>query len=81
MLSYALATDAAQVRCRFGALMYFPIGSKVEKYKGDYGGPGVVKNVFEIAPNVHRYVVAHRIEGGYGELLHIYSEGQLRSIR
>jgi hypothetical protein len=46
--------------------------------KGDYGGPGIVKGKFQIKPGVWRYNVAHKIEGGWGEMIHIYSEGNLK---
>ena len=54
----------------------FEVGDPVEKFGGQYGGPGIVVGKFEVAPGEWRYNVAHKIEGGYG--IHIYSAGQLR---
>jgi hypothetical protein len=56
----------------------FIIGEKVKKIGGQYGGPGVVKAVITVSGSL-RYVVAHRIQDGWGELLHIYSENQLEA--
>jgi hypothetical protein len=56
----------------------FEVGDKVEKHGGEYGGPGEVVGRFEVKPGVWRYNVAHRIEAGYGRLIHIYSEKQIR---
>jgi len=52
---------------------------KVRKVGGRYGGPGEIRDVImhsddELYISV---VVAHRIEGGYGEFLHIYTPPQL----
>jgi hypothetical protein len=57
--------------------MNFAIGDRVKKINGQYGGPGVVRGVFAMENKNMRYVVAHRIEGGWGEMLHIYSKNQL----
>lgn len=56
----------------------FEPGDPVEKHGGAYGGPGKVVGKFEAAPGVWRYVVAHKIEGGWGVFLHIYSAAQIR---
>jgi hypothetical protein len=40
----------------------------------------VVKGIFEVRPGEVRYLVAHKIDGGWGELLHIYSEKNLRLL-
>lgn len=56
----------------------FKKGDEVVKFDGAYGGPGVVKSSFEVKPGEWRIVVAHKIEGGFGELLHIYGAKQLR---
>lgn len=57
------------------------MGDRVEKFGGAYGGPGVVVGHFFL-PNTGewRYNVAHRIEGGYGHLIHIYNGSQLRPL-
>lgn len=56
----------------------FEKGDIVEKYSGDYGGPGVIEAVLDISDGRRRYLVAHKISGGWGTLLHIYGESQLR---
>lgn len=58
----------------------FELDQPVEKIGGGYGGPGVVVNRFELTPGVWRYVVAHKIEGGWGTFLHIYGDAQLREV-
>ena len=58
--------------------MRFHIGQKVEKHTGDYTGPGFVRGVVFLEDGIVRYVVAHKIEGGTGSLLHLYSEANLR---
>jgi len=59
----------------------FQIGDQVHKFAGAYGGPGVVRGHCILAGGAVCYIVAHRIEGCFGELLHIYSEEQLRMLR
>jgi hypothetical protein len=56
----------------------FKVGDLVWKWTGGYGGPGRVRGVFPLENGNTRYVVGHRIEGGFGEFLHIYAEGNLR---
>jgi len=58
--------------------MRFHIGQRVEKYTGDYTGPGIVLGVAFLDHGIVRYVVGHRLEGGTGQLLHLYSEANLR---
>ena len=58
--------------------MEFREGDHVEKYKGDYGGPGVIRKVIDHPNGTVRYTVAHAIAGGFGEFWHIYSAEQLR---
>lgn len=58
----------------------FFIGEQVLKVGGGYGGPGLVKSVFQMSPGVWRYNIAHKIEGGYGMFIHIYSDAQLESF-
>jgi hypothetical protein len=58
----------------------FQIGDEVYKWTGDYTGPGIVRMVAHNTKGQVRYMVGHTIEGGTGELLHIYSEGNLRRV-
>ena len=59
----------------------FKPGDRVEKFSGDYTGPGIVRKVIDDIPGRLRYVVGHRIEGGSGEFWHIYSPQQLRPFK
>ena len=56
----------------------YQIGQLVFKWTGDYGGPGVVRGIAVNAKGQTRYMVGHTIDGGFGEFLHIYAEGNLR---
>jgi hypothetical protein len=56
------------------------IGDDVEKFGGSYGGPGRIVSKFPVNENEWRFIVSHKIEGGYGKLLHIYTAGQLRKL-
>lgn len=56
------------------------IGEEVEKYVGGYGGPGIVRMVWTDGEGITRVIVGHRIEGGWGELQHIYSPKQIRPL-
>jgi hypothetical protein len=59
----------------------YSIGDNVMKIGTGYTGPGEVRGIFEIEDGGSiRYAVRHRIEGGNGWLLHIYSETQLKAI-
>jgi hypothetical protein len=58
----------------------FQEGETVYKWTGDYTGPGVVRSVGQNGKGQWRYVVGHTIDGGTGEFLHIYSEGNLRPL-
>ena len=60
--------------------MLFHIGQRVEKFTGDYTGPGIVVGVCHLDNGVIRYVVSHKLEGGTGFLLHLYSEANLREL-
>lgn len=60
--------------------MKFQIGETVFKWTGDYTGPGVVRGASRLPNGKLRYLVGHKIEGGEGEFLHVYAEGNLRSI-
>lgn len=59
----------------------FKVGDRVRKQGGDYGGPGDVIGVVFIPKGdglQHtRYVVAHKIEGGFGYFINVYSPGQI----
>jgi hypothetical protein len=57
----------------------FKIGDSVYKWTGDYTGPGVVRGISTLPSGKIRYLVGHKIEGGTGEFLHIYAEGNLRA--
>src|SRR6476620_4660550 len=60
----------------------FKIGQWVEKWTGDYTGPGIVRGISTLASGRLRYLVGHRIDGGIGEFLHVYVErGEVRSRR
>jgi hypothetical protein len=58
----------------------FEIGQHVYKWTGDYGGPGIVRGIAGLDNGKLRYLVGHKIEGGTGEFLHVYAEGNLRGI-
>lgn len=58
----------------------FQIGDAVFKWTGDYTGPGIVRGISILGNGKLRYLVGHRIEGGDGEFLHVYAEGNLRPI-
>lgn len=73
-------TMRSKIKPRNQELPRLQIGQDVEKYKGAYGGPGKIVSKFPVGDNEWRYIVAHKIEGGFGKLLHIYGEGQLRPL-
>lgn len=56
----------------------FEIGQLVYKWTGNYGGPGRVRGIANDEGQPLRYLVGHRIEGGFGEFYHVYAEGNLR---
>ena len=56
----------------------FKIGQLVEKWTADYTGPGRIRGISSLENGKIRYLVGHRIEGGTGEFLHVYAEGNLR---
>lgn len=60
--------------------MQFRVGEHVEKYKGDYTGPGIVEIAKILSDGRERYLVAHKIEGRTGTFLHVYSPAVLRSL-
>ena len=55
----------------------FDKGDRVEKIGGRYGGPGVIMEVIELEPGVVTYVVAYKIEGGWGRLLLLHTASNL----
>ena len=58
--------------------MKFKVGDKVWKTGTSYEGPGEVVSAFKAWTGEMRYVVAHKIEGGRGQLYHIYAGANLR---
>lgn len=58
----------------------FKVGQFVYKERGNYGGPGIVRGTIVMSGGSLRYIVGHMIADGYGEFLHIYSQGDLRPL-
>ena len=58
----------------------YRVGDPVEKFGGDYGGPGRVATVIILPGGRIRYGVEHVIAGGFGTFVHIYSGKQLRRL-
>lgn len=58
----------------------FLIGDRVQKVGGRYGGPGRIVGVSEeLDDDGYRlYQVAMRVEGGYGEFIHVFPAACLR---
>ena len=56
-------------------------GDKVEKFSGEYTGPGTIEQIVSMDDGRTRYLVSHKIEGGTGTFLHIYSKKQLRLVK
>jgi len=52
-------------------------GAHVKKTGTGYGGPGRVCGVAIAEDGSPRVIVAHKIEGGHGRLIHIYSKAQI----
>jgi hypothetical protein len=52
----------------------FKIGQWVEKWTGDYTGPGIVRGISTLASGRLRNLVGLRIEGGIGEFLLVPSD-------
>lgn len=71
-----LTNDNAAIVALVNAMRFKP-GDAVRKFTGDYGGPGEVIGTVEFDGKT-RYVVAFKIEGGFGRFLHLLSEHQLR---
>lgn len=58
----------------------FKCGDLVDKVGGRYGGPGRVVSVSENLGSGYRlYGVAMKVEGGYGEFVHVFPATALRS--
>jgi hypothetical protein len=59
----------------------FAIGQRVEKTGGRYGGPGrIVGWTDDLGEGYRLYNVAMKVEGGYGEFIHVFPASALRSI-
>lgn len=58
----------------------FKVGDHVVKVGGRYGGPGrIVGDTIGLDESGYKlFNVAHRIEGGYGEFVHVYPASMLR---
>ena len=56
----------------------FRYGDLVEKTTGDYTGPGIIRGLAVLGDGRLRYLVGHQLANGKGELLHTYSEINLR---
>lgn len=59
----------------------FKLGQKVWKMGGRYGGPGrIVGETMELddRDGYFLYNVAMKVEGGYGEFVHVFPESVLR---
>lgn len=52
----------------------FKVGDKVRKIGGRYGGPGRIVSVSDDLDNdgYRLYAVAMKVEGGYGEFVHLF---------
>lgn len=62
--------------------MKFSTGDRVEKLGGRYGGPGRIAGIASEFDDGHvLYLVAHRIEGGFGEFCHVYATANLRLLQ
>lgn len=55
-------------------------GRPVRRAKGSYKGPGRVRGWARTEAGQHRVIVGHVIEGGEGELLHIYSPLEIAEV-
>jgi hypothetical protein len=59
----------------------FALGDRVEKVGGRYGGPGRIVSVSEDMGDGYRlFGVAMRVEGGYGEFVHVFPSAALKKI-
>ncbi|MGB3833744.1 MAG: hypothetical protein WA975_17985 [Mesorhizobium sp.] len=64
------------------AVRAFAVGDRVEKIGGRYGGPGRIVGVTtELDGDGYRlYNVAMKVEGGYGEFVHVFPASVLRLL-
>jgi len=63
------------------ALPDFFIGQRVEKIGGRYGGPGrIVGWTVDLGDGYRLYNVAMKVEGGYGEFVHVFPASVLRPL-
>lgn len=59
----------------------FQNGDLVEKIGGRYGGPGrIVGATVDLGDGYRLYNVAMRVEGGYGEFVHVFPAVVLRPL-
>ena len=59
----------------------FALGDQVEKVGGRYGGPGRIVSVSEDMGDGYRlFGVAMKVEGGYGEFVHVFPAAALKKI-
>ena len=59
----------------------FALGDQVEKIGGRYGGPGRVVSVSEDLGDGYRlFGVAMKVEGGYGEFVHVFPAAVLKKL-
>lgn len=55
-------------------------GDKVEKFGGRYGGPGRIVGVtYDLGDGYKLYSVAMKVDGGYGEFVHVFPATVLRA--
>lgn len=57
----------------------FKIDDLVWKH-GTYSGLGTVRGVTSLPDGTWRYLVGHKIEGGRGEFLHVYTIHNIRRL-
>ncbi len=62
----------------------YKVGDKVQKIGGRYGGPGRIVGMTEdlgaIGGPYILYNVAMRVEGGYGEFVHVFPASMLEPL-
>ena len=59
----------------------FQLDDRVEKIGGRYGGPGRVVSVSKDLGDGYRlYGVAMKVEGGYGEFVHVFPAAVLKKM-
>lgn len=74
-------TENEQIKVLLNAALFiagkFNYGDALAKHQGGYTGPGNLRGLALTEAGALRIVVAHKIEGGEGELLHIYAPGNV----